>query len=816
MRNVTHLGASMDLIPQELKDIKQWTYSFSQAELKRPKHHKYIPNGGLDYSTAVKRAGDNLYIGFYVTPNDPYILMDIDHVSNPEEPFAELPVGLASFIKVNNTYSEISPSGQGLRLIYKFSSAEDKTLCDGYVFYITDDMGDKKQAQINFGPPWQTITTNATPFAFDKVAEVSLNDLAEVFTIRLKSAPRKQPKKEFDKTKLPTLGDVSTKLMSIPLDQNPRIKRAYENVFHQAYAHYDFWVRILMALHHYATLADKNIECLELAIQWSRKDKEAFQSDEDVQKHWRSFNDDPDREITSYRTLFGVAYSYRLFWPVPKKRTKEERKTGAPHKPLVSEYVNFEALINYYNVKLYRDAGHPDIIYVSGDADIIEKYFTMFRVEGHYGIYYGPFVRDTLIPAFHIWCQDIGFIGISHTQIAQFIKNLLAKTIRTINLIKMYFDTPYEELPLNYQVDREYHESTTFEKLFSCLSIEYLTPDPEREHELYKAYYKKWLMGIIRNLYYRDQEQMNNCVMLLTGREQIRKTSHFKYMFPPFMRHLVAFTTHGFATETAMRDVVKLSATNLVLVWDELEQFLIPGAESNFKKIIDGNPQKIIDKYETIEKTITPIAAYGATSNLREFKLGGEGSRRIFHIPVTWVNTDKMQEICWHKLFNDLKGEIEWGLKSGHVPWLLTEEQLQYQLYLHSGLRAKNNIDMMLEEIYEFEEPIKWNGLGRTLPGVNSLQTDKTGRLLTTKEVSDVLIKAGMSSMNIKRPALVKSLERLCGEYTDTRQKKRELHRPTCIIYKGLATQHQYKKWVMPPMREAARVDMFKQFKDLT
>lgn len=806
----------MDLIPDELKEIKQWTYSFSKDELKRPRHHKYIPNGGLDFNSALEKAGNDLYIGFYATPTDPYVLMDIDHVDNPDDPFAELPVALAAFIQQNNTYSEKSPSGQGLRLIYKLPAPEDKALCDGFVFYITEGMDSKKQAQINFGPPWQTITRNATPYAFDTVGTVTLNDLAEIFTVRLKDRPTEKPKQEFDRTKLPKLAEVSTALMSIPLDQNPRVQRAYEKVFHQAYAHYDFWIRLLMALHHYSSLADKNIECLELALQWSRTDPAEFESDEDVQKHWRSFNDAAEREITSYRTLFGVAYKYRLFWPMPKKRTKAEKDANIRHRPLVSEYSNFEALLKYYDVRLFRDHNDPNILYVSADQDVIDKYFIMFRVESYYGKYYGPFVRDTLIPAFHIWCQDHQFTGITHNQVMQFVKNTLAKTRKTVDLIKMYFDTPYEQLPEEYRHDSAYYESTTFDKLFSCLRIDFMTKDQERELDLYKAYYKKWLMGIIRNLYYRDQEQMNNCVLLLTGKEQIRKTSHFKYMFPPFMRDKVAFTTHGFATETAMRDVVKLSATNLVLVWDELEQFLVTGTESNFKKIIDGNPQKIIDKYETIEKMIIPIAAYGATSNLREFKLGSEGSRRIFHIPVEWVDTDKMQEICWHKLFNDLRDEIDWMLKTGHTPWLLTKEQLDYQMHLHGGLRAKNSIDMMLEEIYNFDEPVEWNGLRKTLPGVTSLQTDKTGRLMSTKEVSDILVKAGVASHNIKRPALVKSLERLCGAYTDTRHRKIDLARPLCTIHKGQAVQKQYKRWVMPPMREGAIVDMFSQFKNLT
>jgi hypothetical protein len=767
----------------------------------------------MTYEQALEKAGKNLHTGFYVTNNDPYVLIDVDHVGNPNNPFPELPIGLASFIQITKTYTEVSPSGAGLRMVCRLAAVEDKSLADGQVFYITEDMGDKRQCQVNFGPPWMTITGNATPFAYDQIAEVTLNELAEVFTIRLKDDPIKAKAKEaIDVTKLPSLGEVSSALMSIPLDQNPRIKRAYTKVFEQSYAHYDFWMRLLMALHNYATLTGKEIECLELALQWSHTDQTSFESEEDVHKHWRSFSE-KDTEV-SYKTLFGVAYKYRLFWPVPKRQTKAERDRKAPLKPMTTEYSNFKSLIDYYDLRIFRDIGEPNIVYVTGDRDMLNKYFIMYNVSFNFEKYLGPFVRDTLLPALHIMCQNLGFTGISHTQLQAFIKDWLATTRQKIDLIRMYFDTPYDQLPIEYREDQCYYESTTFEVLFSCLKIDYLTKDRVREEELYRAYYKKWLMGIIRNLYYRGHQQMNNCVLLLTGREQIRKTSHFKYLFPPFLRHLIAFTTHGFSTETAMRDVVKLSATNLVLVWDELEHYLESYTESNFKKVIDGNPQKIIDKYETVEKTIIPIAVYGATSNLREFKLGSEGSRRLFHIPVSWVDTDHMGTICWHKLFTDLKNEIEWGLKGGSVPWLLTEEQLRYQSTLHTSLRAKTSVDMMLDEVFDFDDDLKYIDDG--LPGIISLQNDKTGRMMTTKEISDNLTKAGFNMMMVKRPALVKTLERLCGEYTRTRHKKRYLLRPKCEIFRGLARQNQYKKWIMPPMREEARESMFKQFAQFT
>lgn len=797
------------MIPSEIKQIKQWSHSYNEKELKRPTHTSYEPDGSLSYDEAIERAGDRLLVGFYVTHSDLYILGDVDHVENPLDPFSELPVGLAHLLRSKKTYSEVSPSGKGIRFILKLGEGENKTVLSGSTFY-TKESSEKRETQINIAQPWMTITGNATPYAYEKVDTVSIEELEEIFTLRYANVNVPQVT-TVDTSKLPTLSELSTAVMTIPLDQNLRIQRAYEDQFNCTYAHYEFWMKILMGINHYATLAGKMMEGLELALQWSRTDPSDYESDEDVAKHWRSFSE-TEQEIISYRTVFGVAYKYRLFWPYPRPQSKAQKEKKLPLQPMNTEYANFRALVDYFNIEIHRDEDSLSRVYLTGDEDIIKEKLMMHRVISHYDKYYGPFVYDTLIPAFHILCQEQGFLSASHGHIQQFIKNWLATSSQTVNLTRLYFDTPYEELPPDYRLDEKWRESTTFDKLFSCLRIDHMTHDPDKEEELYKAYYKKWLLGLVRNMYFKDSIQMNNCVLLLTGREQIRKTSHFRYLFPPFLRDMVSFTTHGFATENSMRDVSKLSATSLVLVWDELEQYLSGETESNFKKIIDGNPQKIIDKYETIEKTIKPIAIYGATSNMREFRLGAEGSRRIFHIPVSWVDTDLMHQICWHKLINDMKGEAEWIIKTGQVPWLLNKEQLQYQAVLHTGIRAKSSVDLMLEEVFDFTKPLKLTASGG-IRGVTSLQTDRTGRMLSTKEVSDVLLRAGYNLSGVKRVALVKTLERVCGDYTGTRHQSTHLARPACTIKKGQATQHQYKKWVMPPMREELRANLFQKFK---
>jgi hypothetical protein len=257
----------------------------------------------------------------------------------------------------------------------------------------------------------------------------------------------------------------------------------------------------------------------------------------------------------------------------------------------------------------------------------------------------------------------------------------------------------------------------------------------------------------------------------------------------------IAFTTHGFSTESAMRDIAKLSAGNSMLVWDEIEQYLTAETESNFKKIIDNTPQKFIDKYEVVETVCKPVAIYGATSNKREFRLSDTGSRRIFHIPVKWVDTEKLDRICWHRVVNDLKNEIEMH-KGPAPPWLLTEEELKYQDSLHSRITAQSGLEMLIREIFDFNQECFLAKRSGVMDDIKPLQDP---RFMSTKSVIDRLNMHSNGRVVINRAQLNKILQNLCGRWTDTRTTTKVFTRPKMQITKGLAYYaSSHRLWVLP------------------
>jgi len=801
----------INLLPKELLTVKQWSYSHSIGALKRPRHSHYTPNGTLNYKKAKEKAGDHSLVGFYVTDEDDYILGDIDHIDHPldkEYVGGVLPVELADILFNHKVYSEVSPSGKGLRFIAKIRHGSKDDLegryFKNYIDMGEDDEGVSREAQVHIGPPWNTITGNRTPYSSDIISEIEIKQLDSIFRIYRKGdvvgTDHMPPPDKTEIGYIPPVTEVIDALHSLPWDGNPRIKRAFELTFSgEKYTPYEYWLKVLMAMSDYASkLVNPNdqIICLENVTKWSIADDEGFESEKDVINKWKSFMRVESK--VSFHTLLSLAHYNTLRWPQCKAPSKAQIEAGMTQPiPLVAQYSNFQALTRFYNLILYRDINTPHKMYITGDEDIIEKNFNHLDIRLFFNKYHGPWSAKTLIPKFHALCQDHGFLNINHNHVQQNIAIWTGNINRTVDMMKLYFDTPFNKLPKEYRSSMSDTLLSTVRYLYECLDIDYLTDDPEREGALYYRYYKSWLMGMARNIFFPHSLHMNNCVLLLTGPEQIRKTSHFKFILPKFMRDdRIAFSGHGFSTEAAVRDVTKLSAVNNLIVWDEIEQYLTSDTESNFKKLIDNNPIKVIDKYEVIESYIRPIAIYGATSNSREFNLSDNGSRRLFHIPVKWVATDRMEGVNWHKIINDLRYEIE-ASDPSKPPWLLTDKELEYQASLHAKIRSKTSLDLIVEDMFNFHTRFP---VTSTATIIDNFDFRTSEFLWTAADISARIRSTNPGMKAFSRKHLLNVLHRECSRWTDTIRKIREFKQPKIQIIRGAITLQGRTKFWMPPL----------------
>lgn len=125
------LSVVRDAIPQELKDCPQWVcwrYWFNPARKKWTKPPYNIFTGEKDgitdsdpyvtFSEALAAYEEDGYdgIGFALTQNDPYAGIDLDHCLHDD---GTIDAHALEVVKLMQSYTEISPSGTGLRIIVK-------------------------------------------------------------------------------------------------------------------------------------------------------------------------------------------------------------------------------------------------------------------------------------------------------------------------------------------------------------------------------------------------------------------------------------------------------------------------------------------------------------------------------------------------------------------------------------------------------------------------------------------------------------------------------------------------------------------------
>jgi len=116
-------------IPSELIHVDQWVvWRYESRGNGKPTKVPYQVNGQrasstdattwTDYVTAQSAADEDEAIagvGFVVTGNDDFVGIDLDHCYNPND--GTLKAHAAAIVQRCASYTEISPSGEGLRII---------------------------------------------------------------------------------------------------------------------------------------------------------------------------------------------------------------------------------------------------------------------------------------------------------------------------------------------------------------------------------------------------------------------------------------------------------------------------------------------------------------------------------------------------------------------------------------------------------------------------------------------------------------------------------------------------------------------------
>ena len=295
-----------------------------------------------------------------------------------------------------------------------------------------------------------------------------------------------------DEHQAPALSTISRALAAIPINKNPRIRRLYKEMTAQEYTHYDFWISIGMALHHWGTCTGELSEAYRLFLSWSKKDKTSFVSSEDVETHWMSFSSKRSSSVT-WRTIMHYRHKYNPEYPKPKL-DKEGHNTGLP---ITSEYVNLEYLFNFFAIELHEDSGN---FFLSGDLDIIQKYFQTHCSKLWFGKYYGPYTVQDLYNSTLFFCQENKWTGVK--TVSGLVDIWISRPRKEFDLFSLWLDTDFEQLDDDQQkvfTKKGVFKANAFD---SNSNIDYLFDTiklaPGQDAELAKSMLYKTFMQLIK------------------------------------------------------------------------------------------------------------------------------------------------------------------------------------------------------------------------------------------------------------------------------------------------------------------------------
>lgn len=691
-----------------------------------------------------------------------------------QEIIAPLPDVLQELVQT--TYTELSLSGAGLHIVAELPpNGKLQLISKAYIKSKNFD------GQVSLSNNFMVMTGNKWPDSPTSIATITLDQVNEIIGRDCTKKDNGYSKKKehveesaqlvndiegseiafktaVETEKLPSLAQVEHAVSILPMTQSSRLRNAYEEILGVKYEHYNYWLTIGMSLYSYGVRTNQSARAYSLYLAWSQSDPEKYVGEDDVLAKWMSFSETTDIERITYKTL--MRFASLLEFEYPRVKIKDGRRTGAP---LVNEYINFEYLLNRYNIRIFT-AGPMNGYFLSGDEDIINKYFRLPRMINLFG-YLGPFSRNQLCGSALRLCQDSKYSGVS--TVSTLVDTWLTTPMEELDFFTLWLDTPFDELPeelqqiitikgeISQNKANAFDENSNFEYLSSCIYWNGDEQDPEMSKKmLYKTFMQLIKFHETIKLPFED----NGGFLALIGPENAYKTTFFNMLLPRPLDFLKKNLTMPVASDKGLRDFMRALGTKALVQIDEFEGFLDQRKLGPvLKSVISGNDMSFTEIFQTVEMDLPRKAVIVGTSNEKKHLLSQNGSRRMWLCQVEKIDTLKLMDFNWHKFYRDMRSEFRAQVVQGKTPWLFSTAETVQISARNQKLSAKNAVDLALEELFPYSEPIDYF--------VNS----QGSQLMTSISVRRYL--SLMADMTVELPILERALERFCEGYTGTHER---------------------------------------------
>ena len=774
-------------IPTELQSLKQWITWRPGTPNKKGKYTK-MPNIKFvehDKHLAFSDAFHNGRYGFVPYHSDDILLIDIDNTTSLED----LPQGLQDWITTNTPYTEITPSGNGLRVVAKLTSGTTKEEWEGNI--ATARPGLKYVERLTFADHYQTFTNDVV--IEGGVPEIPGELLNELFYIKKKGISDTPVIDITTGLNLNTMSEVPPieafreKLLRIPSDGNPRIQKIYEEIESKAYVHYDFWLMVAMSCKNYGMHINDDAAAYKLFDEWSALDVHNYKGQDDTYHKWSNVDPEKARHI-SWRTVGYIGDRLQYDWPLPI--IKKGKSTGYPQP---SQLDNFYYLMQFYSIEAWRDELDPDAIYLSGDDDLLTVYFGKFAAPQITDKpMWGPIPQKQLHHRMHEFLQRNKYNSVQQSLVKTLVDTWISAQDRSFNILKEYYRAEAVKVPESFRVN--HHLAHTFDDLWSCVNVQ---KGFESEIPLYKEMFRKWFFIQMKNLYYDGDLDTDNAVLVLTGPQNCRKSTFIRLLLPKHLREkYIRRTNENLKDANSMRTASKIAASSIIMEWDEGDRILDEKYDSAMKAFITEPLATFRDLYEKDVITIRKRAAYAISTNSDKLSLGRDGVRRFWIIPVQFMDTDKLLQLNLHSIYRQLYDEFQAQLacytKGCVLPWCLTSDQIvRLETATTKEHTAKSSLGLILDETFDSGNQSRLAEL-RDCVNINKWPYPCRLGQITTYIKMNASADIKMTPAHLKR-----ELEQLCARYTDTQYEPKTYG--NYVVTRGKVKVADRVYYIIPP-----------------
>jgi len=651
---------------ERLKEQIQWTH----CVYNKKKDSYKVPAQGLGrgkclpYEEAVQNAseekGGSPYYGFVFQGQKDYIAfdVDVDNTGVKKDATTELPPAVFDFLDEHPTHAHYSPSGQGLHIIYRVDIETQMKLAGVKASQgkTSIEQGSIFTGDFRYSTGFLVFTNNLYEKSTEDIAYIDFDTITGLLP-----SLKRQNQVTF-KSITPFISDTDLELLTeylsiIPPQYDYRAKQACRNLqYTKISGAYDYWYTVGMACAYVAVLyehvgdKEKTQTILDLYHNWSTQDEEKYIDRDDVVEKFKSFlrttrykiQEGRSNECVTINTLAVMARDSRANFT----RTL---KNGAPNPKSVE---NIEALFEYDGLIPVKD----DILDRYGFKAPIEFMIhdnsngRMFSPLKEYKTYRPPefsqMMNEKQLGTFFLPYVQQGF---GHTynigkDVANIAKELTILKAKPVNLwLEFCKSAPNKEEDLLTPV-------------INSLTIS--DSVPSKYYDLCRTFIKNTLLSMVGIHMYPEDNPKTYGFLLLSGPEAIYKTSWAEWLLPPEMRPFMAKPRIDSILKSDI-EWDRFLCSNVLLVINECEKLLTPKYEYKIKSSVDTEDTDYRDLYINTPDARRIKAVNIGTTNKTEFFSSDDGSRKLWHTPVTACDTMYLKSINRQNLFGHIYKTLE-------------------------------------------------------------------------------------------------------------------------------------------------------------